>query len=137
MSFFSSLFAELAARRARLRAAFGDPAGTWIEFAFLSGIVMGVIAAVLMDEPRGWGPLIALIPGYLLLDLTRQQALARGANEEAVRKRQDRLVFALFAALALIGAAFCVYAMQQPRRLQVDQPSTGKQFDVDIVSPPS
>ncbi|HVY02353.1 MAG TPA: hypothetical protein VG983_01750 [Caulobacterales bacterium] len=133
--FVSSLFSELAARRARLRAAFGDRAASWIEFALIGGIAMGALAALLMHEPRGWAPLIALIPAYAGLDALRQRALGRGGDEGETRTRYDRIAFALCAGLALIGAAICAYALQKPRSLLEEPPTNQKNYDVDIVSP--
>ena len=134
-SFVSSFFSELGARRARLRAALGDRNASWIEFALIGGISMGAIAAVLMHEPRGWAPLAVIIPAYLLIDMLRQRALAKGADEGETRTRYDRIVFALFAAIALIGAAICAYALQKPRSILEEPPTNQRNYDVDIVSP--
>ena len=132
-AFLASLFSEFGARRERMRAAFGDRTTSLIEFMFLGGVVMGLIA-VWLGEPRGAAPLVALVAGYILLDVSRQRALSGGADEAVTRKRQDRLAFALFAALAALGAAFCVYAMRKQENWFTPPPPNEK-YDVDITSP--
>jgi hypothetical protein len=132
-AFLSSLFSEFAARRARLHAAFGDRTASLVEFLMFGGFVMGGLAAVL-GERRGLAPLAALIVGYTLLDLSRQRALAAGADEAVTRGRQDRLAFALVAALSAMGAAFCVYTTMKQDNSAIP-PQPGQKFDVDITSP--
>ena len=130
-SFFSSLGEEFMARRARMRAAFGDNNGTLFEFLLFAGIVAGLFAAVL-GQLRGLAPLIALIAGYLLLEFTRQNSLARGADEVQLRRRQDRLVFILFAAMAAFGAAFLFIALQPPPH-KFTHPPPGVPLNVDLA----
>ena len=132
-AFLTSMFSEFAARRARLHAAFGDRTASLVEFLVFGGFVMGGLAT-LLGERRGMGPLAALIVGYVLLDVSRQRALAAGADEAATRRRQDRLAFALVAALSAMGAAFCVYATLKQDSSAIP-PQPGQKFDVDITSP--
>ena len=131
MAFWSSFGDEFVARRERMRAAFGDRGGTLLEFALFSGVVAGAFAAVL-GEWRGLGPLIAVVAGYLLLDISRQRALAAGADETQVRRRHDRLVFALVAAMAALGAGFLVLAMRPPPH-HFTHPPPGVPLNVDIA----
>jgi hypothetical protein len=133
VAFLSSLGSEFAARRVRLREAFGDRGSSVAEFLFIGGISLGLFAAV-FGEWRGLAPLLALISGYVLLDVTRQRALSAGADETQTRKRQDRLVFALFAAMAVMGAAIFFFQQQEASR-RLDPPSPGEQFEVDILAP--
>ncbi len=130
MSFLASLGSEFVARRERLREALGDRNASILEFVFLAGIVMGGLAA-LFGELRGLAPLAALIVGYVLLDVTRQRALAAGADIVQTRKRQDRLILALFAAMAVMGAAMFFYQQQEASK-RLNPPSPGEQFEVDI-----
>jgi hypothetical protein len=133
MSFFASLGSEFGARRARMRAAFGDRTSSLIEFLFLGGFTCGVLAG-LMGEWRGYTPLAAVIFGYILLDASRQRALAAGVDEVMTRKRQDKLAFVLFAGLAALGYAFLVLE-QQDRATHLKPALPGEQFEVDIAPP--
>jgi len=84
-SFFSSLFAEMGARRRRLRAALGDRGQAISEFLVLSGLLTGSLGLFLrpwMPAAAPWGfwvPL-AFIGGYLLIEARRQAAAAAAAK---------------------------------------------------------
>src|SRR5262245_12793769 len=133
MSFLSAMGQEFVERRNRLRASFGDRNASLVEFALFGGVVAGVLAAVL-GQWRGVAPLIALLVGYTLLDASRQRALAQGADAGATRKRHDRLTFLLFAAMAAIGIAFLVMAMQPPPH-KFGPPPAGVPLNVDLSRP--
>lgn len=79
--FFSSLVAEMGARRKRQRAAFGDRGQALTEFLVLGGLVMGslgLLAGAWMPAAAPWGfalPFV-FVAGFLLIEARRQAALA-------------------------------------------------------------
>ncbi len=131
---FSSMFDELGAKRMRFRGLFGERTTSLIEFILFSGVVLGVFA-VFAGFWLGLAPLIALVGGYILLDVNRQNALAKGADEENLRKRQDRLALLLIASMAVLGAGIFVVSMQEPKETPIapeDIPPPSK-LDLEIV----
>lgn len=94
MGFFSAMFDELGVRRRRLRELMGDRGQSLFEFALLSAFTLGSVGLLV----RAWGattapwgfalPFVFLL-GYVAIDWRRQAALARGADEEATRKRYN------------------------------------------------
>src|SRR5690349_12003197 len=79
--FFSSLVAEMGARRRRQRQAFGDRGQSVIEFLVLSGLVMGSLGLLLGDwmpaaAPWGFALPFVFVAGFLLIEARRQAALA-------------------------------------------------------------
>lgn len=111
MSFLSSTFEELGARRKRLHVRFKPLVAGLIEFALLSGLVLSV-AAVFLGRWYGALPPLAFLIGYLLLEQRRQGALAAGQAEDTVRPRFDRLALAMTGALAALGLWVFAGAMQ-------------------------
>jgi hypothetical protein len=78
-NFFASLFAEMGARRKRLRAALGDRAQGFVEFLVLVCLVagsIGLFARPWMADAAPWGfalPLVFVL-GYLAIEARRQAA---------------------------------------------------------------
>src|SRR6185503_1733454 len=75
--FFASLFAEMGARRRRMRAAFGDRGQALVEFLVLGGLLLGSLGLFVregMADKAAWG--FALPPvfviGFLAIDARRQ-----------------------------------------------------------------
>ncbi len=117
--FLASLGSEFAARRLRLRKALGDGRASLFEYVILLGVILGVAAPGF--GPKGflgahYGPLlpILLIAGYVLIDMSRQRVLARGAEEAAVRAAFDRRVLWFCIAVAAIGYLTFVWALLAP-----------------------
>jgi hypothetical protein len=111
MGFFTAMFDELGVRRRRLRELMGDRGQSLFEFALLSAFVLGSAGLFV----RAWGPGLTpwgfalpfvFLLGYAGLDWRRQGDLARGADEEATRKRYNLAALAL----ALITAGLAVFA---------------------------
>jgi len=113
--FFSSLFAEMGARRRRMRQALGDRGQSLAEFLLLGGLALGSLGLFLrpwMAAAAPWGfalPLVFLI-GFFAIDWRRQGAIARGGEPEAVSRNHDWLVLLWSLACALSGAAAFVSA---------------------------
>lgn len=138
MSFFGSLAAEFAARRKRLHVWAGGRGAAPLEFALLAGLVLGASApAVVHDalDVAPWAPLPLLLAPilYLVLDVRRQGALAKGLEPEIVRSRYDRLIFMLLVLLALAGLGGFLWALLAPAQAPENPilPS-GRAFDATI-----
>lgn len=109
------MFSEYAARRRRMRNAFGDRAQGFFEFLILGGLLLGSLGLVVrewMPTAAPWGfavPVVFLI-GYLLIDSRRQASLARGDDPQKTTHSYDW--FALWWSLgcALLGVAAFVIA---------------------------
>lgn len=116
MSYWSSLFQELGARRTRLRKALGDRGQSLFEFALLSAFVMGSLGLYLrawMPSAAPWGfalPFV-FIAGYLALDVRRQ----RDGAENAERKHDlIALGWTLLCAALAIGTLFYAWQAEPP-----------------------
>jgi hypothetical protein len=114
--FFSSMFAEIGARRRRLRAALGDRGQGIAEFLVLAGLGVGSLGLFVREWMPGaapWGfaiPFLFLI-GYFLIDYRRQAALARdGADTAKVGASYDWIALLWSFGCALAGAAAFVIA---------------------------
>ena len=114
-TFLSSLFAEMAARRRRLRDAFGDRGQGLVDFLILAGLAVGSLGLFVrpwMPAAAPWGfalPVLFAV-GYLLIDARRQAALARGAAPESASARYDWGIITWSLGCALLGAAAFVIA---------------------------
>ena len=113
--FFSSMFAEMGARRQRLRAAFGDRGQGLVEFLFLTGLMSGSLGLLMRpwmaaSAPWGFAIPVVFLAGYLALEAHRQRALAKGGDSEKLAAGFDWLVFLWALASALAGAAAFVIA---------------------------
>jgi hypothetical protein len=114
--FLSSLFAELGARRRRLRASLGDRGQALVEFLILGGLALGSLGLFVrpwMPAATPWGfwlPLVFVI-GYILIDARRQAALARGPEiAEKIGGGYDWMALLWSFGCALLGAAAFVIA---------------------------
>lgn len=114
-NFLASLFAEMGARRKRLRAALGDRGQALVEFLVLGGLFVGSLGLFVrawMPAAAPWGlwlPLVFLI-GYALIDLRRQASLARAFDAEKTRINYDWIALLWSFGCALAGAAAFVIA---------------------------
>jgi hypothetical protein len=114
-AFLSSMFAEMGARRRRLRAWFGDRGQALTEFLVLGGLAVGSLGLFVrpwMPAAAPWGfwlPPIFLA-GYLLIEARRQAALARGGEPERLSSGYDWVALLWSFACALAGAAAFVIA---------------------------
>lgn len=117
--FLVALGSEFAARRGRLRKALGDGRASLLEYVILLGVILGIASPGF--GPKGflgaqYGPLlpVLLIAGYVLIDLSRQRVVARGAAEDAVRAAFDRRALWFCLAVAAIGYLTFVWALLAP-----------------------
>jgi hypothetical protein len=131
---FNAALEEFLARRQRMQKHFKPFFGGVLEFAFFSGLVLGVLAAFL---GRWYGalPFLAFLIGYGLLEKRRQAALAAGQGEEIVRRQYDRLSFAMTAALAILGLWVFAGAMRaKDAEGWVDRAPPPKTINLDLVT---
>jgi len=78
--FFPSLFAEMGARRRRLRASLGDRGQGIVEFLVLGGLFLGSLGLFVRDwmpaaAPWGFALPFVFVVGYVLIDARRQIAV--------------------------------------------------------------
>jgi hypothetical protein len=119
--FLSSMFAEMGARRRRLRASLGDRGQGIAEFLVLAGLGVGSLGLFVRDWMPGaapWGfavPAVFLI-GYGLIEYRRQAANARdGADAAKVSASYDWIALLWSLGCALAGAAaFAIAWSAQP-----------------------
>lgn len=109
--FFSALFAEMGARRRRLRVALGDRGSSIAEFLVLGGLMLGSLGLFVrawMPAAAPWGfavPVVFVI-GFFLIDARRQGANAvEGADAAKVSASNDWIVLLWSLGCALAGAA--------------------------------
>lgn len=114
--FFSSMFAEIGARRRRLRASLGDRGQAIAEFLVMGGLLVGSLGLFVrawMPSAAPWGfalPFIFLI-GYGYIDFRRQTASARdSADPEKISASYDWIALLWSFGCALAGAAAFVIA---------------------------
>lgn len=118
--FFSSLFAEMGARRRRLRSAFGDRGQALVEFLLLGGLAIGSVGLYVrpwMPAAASWGfwlPFVFVI-GFLLIETRRQGELRAGGEADRVASLHDWAALLWSFACALGGvAAFVIAWNAQP-----------------------
>ncbi len=86
--FFTSMFAEMGARRRRLRAALGDRGQAIVEFLVLGGLAIGSLGLFVREwmpaaAPWGfWLPPIFVI-GFLLIEARSRTTTARQSNRRS------------------------------------------------------
>src|SRR5262245_9519464 len=92
--FFSSMYAEIAARRRRLRDSLGDRGQGLVEFLVLGGLLVGSVGLFLRPNmaaaaPWGFALPFAFLLGYVLIEVRRQSEAARVEDGEAMRRKYD------------------------------------------------
>ena len=119
--FFPSMFAEMGARRRRLRDALGDRGQGIVEFLVLAGLFLGSLGLFVRDwmpdaAPWGFAVPLVFVAGYVLIEVRRQYALrAAGADATVVARRYDNFVGLWCFGCALLGAAaFAIAWSAQP-----------------------
>jgi hypothetical protein len=140
--FLSSLFAEMGARRRRLRAGLGDRGQGIVEFLVLGGLMLGSLGLFVRDwmpAAAPWGfalPFIFAI-GFLLIDGRRQAELARTQAPERVNASYDWIVLLWSFGCALAGAAAFVIAWSaEPAPVQQEEIWTPPESSVSVeISP--
>ena len=113
--FWPSLFAEMGARRRRMRATFGDRGQALVEFLVLGGLMIGSLGLFLregMIRTAPWGfalPLVFVI-GFFIIDARRQAEFKTGADEAKTSSRYDWIALLWSFGCALLGVAAFVLA---------------------------
>jgi hypothetical protein len=134
VTFFSDMFEELAERRRRLHKAVRAFTAGLLEFAFIGGLFVSLLA-IPLGSLLGALPPIGFVIGYWLLERRRQIALKAGADEAALRKAGDRQALILAAAMAIAG--FYVFgqamAAKEKEGWVAPEPPPPKVYDLEIV----
>lgn len=113
--FFPNLFAEMGARRKRLRDAFGDRGQALVEFLVLGGLLIGSVGLYVrpwMPAAAPWGfalPALFLL-GYVAIEVRRQWVLRDSGDSDKIKSAHDWATFLWALACALAGAAAFVLA---------------------------
>ncbi|MBL8538351.1 MAG: hypothetical protein JNM59_13170 [Hyphomonadaceae bacterium] len=119
-SFFEAMFAEMGARRRRMRAGLGDRGQGIAEFLLLGGLMVGSLGLLVrpwMPSAAPWGFAVPLLflAGYALIEARRQASNARGGDPESVSRTYDWITLGWSFACALLGvAAFVIAWSAQP-----------------------
>jgi hypothetical protein len=135
--FVSNMFAEIGARRRRLRAGIGDRAQGFVEFLVLAGLGVGSLGLFVREwmpsaAPWGFALPFVFLTGYVLIDARRQATLARGADEAKAAASYDWVTLGWAFACALAGAAAFVIAWTaQPHEEEIWTPPESS-VSVDI-----
>lgn len=114
--FLSSMFAEMGARRRRLREMLGDRGQGFAEFLVLGGVLAGALGLLIgpwMPAAAPWGFAIpfVFVAGFVLIEARRQGQLRQGADAETLASGYDWAVFLWSFGCALAGAAAFVIAL--------------------------
>lgn len=109
------MFAELGARRRRLRASLGDRGQAIVEFLVLGGLVIGSLGLFLRPwmpavAPWGFALPVVFIVGFFLIEARRQASIARGHHAEKTNASYDWFALLWSFGCALAGAAAFVIA---------------------------
>lgn len=140
--FFSSLFAEMGARRRRLRAALGERGQALVEFLVLGGLMIGSLGLLVRDwmpAAAPWGfalPAVFMI-GYVLIEFRRQSQLAIAQAPERMNASYDWITLGWSFGCALAGAAAFVIAWSaEPPPVQDEEIWTPPESSVSVeISP--
>lgn len=122
------MFAEMGARRRRLRAALGDRGQALVEFLVLAGLMLGSLGLFVREwmpaaAPWGFALPFVFLAGYVLIEFRRQAAVTRaGAGAESVSRSYDWTALLWSFACALAGAAaFAVaWSAEPPEPAEVE-----------------
>ena len=141
--YFSSMFAEIAARRRRLRKSFGPNGQALAEFLLLGGLALGSAGLFLqpwMVDAAPWGLALPVVflAGYALIEARRQAAERRGAEAEKVAVAYDwmALLWGLFCALAGAAAFVIAWTGEPPAPVQPEgwlPPANVVDSDIQVV----
>ncbi len=118
--FLPRMMAEMGARRRRLRESLGEYGQALAEFLVLGGLLVGSLGLLLMPWMPGAAPWGFTLPfvfvgGALWLEKRRQDALAKGAEAEAIAPAHDWATFLLAIGCAVAGlAAFLIAYGAEP-----------------------
>ena len=137
--FFASMFAEMGARRRRLRSAFGDRGQALLEFLVLGGLLVGSLGLFVregMIRTAPWGfalPLVFVI-GFLAIDARRQAQLKANADEAKTSTRTDwiALLWSFGCALLAVAAFVLAWTAQTHVAPQQEWQPPREAVDVDI-----
>lgn len=140
--FLSAMFAEMGARRRRLRGALGDRGQGLAEFLVFGGLATGSLGLFLKPWMAGtapWGfalPLVFLA-GYLLIEARRQGEVRAGGASERMAARYDWQALLWSFGCALLGvAAFVIAYGAEPETDQAPQGWTPPESAVSVdISP--
>jgi hypothetical protein len=113
--FISAMFAELGARRRRLRASLGDRGQAIVEFLVLGGLALGSLGLFLRPwmpavAPWGFALPVVFIVGFFLIEARRQASIARGQDVAKTNASYDWFALLWSFGCALAGAAAFVIA---------------------------
>jgi hypothetical protein len=137
--FLGSMFAEMGARRRRMRAAFGDRGQALVEFLVLGGLAVGSLGLFVregMARSAPWGfalPLIFVI-GFAAIEMRRQAEFKAGGDAAQLAGRYDWIVLLWSFGCALLGVAAFVLAWTAHPHVapQQDWQPPRETVDVDI-----
>lgn len=138
--FFASLFAEMGARRRRMRAAFGDRGQALVEFLVLGGLLLGSLGLFVregMIDKAPWGlalPVVFVI-GFFAIDARRQAQNKALAEDAKMSTRYDWIVllWSFSCALLGVGAFMLAWTGQAHVAPQQDWRPPREAVDVDIA----
>jgi hypothetical protein len=142
--FLPRMMAEMGARRRRLRESLGEYGQALAEFAVMGGLLLGSLGLFLFDwgpgaAPWGFALPFVFVGGIFWIEKRRQDAIAKGAEPEAIAAAHDWAIFLLAIGCAVAGfAAFLIAygaAPAPPPNPNDWQPPSGA-VDTDVGSPP-
>ncbi|MBN8606202.1 MAG: hypothetical protein J0L81_04730 [Caulobacterales bacterium] len=133
-AFFAAMFAEMGARRRRLRASLGDRGQALVEFLVLGGLALGSLGLLLRPwmagvSPWGFAIPVVFVIGFFLIDARRQAQLGQAEDAAKVNGGYDWVALLWSFGCALAGAAAFVIAFTS------EPPSTAP--EEDWAPPPS
>src|SRR5262245_2767317 len=137
--FFASMFAEMGARRRRMRASFGDRGQALVEFLVLGGLAVGSVGLFVREgmiraAPWGFALPVVFVIGFAAIDARRQAQLKTNGDETKTGAQYDWIVLLWSFSCALLGvAAFVLAWTAQPHVApQEDWQPPRSAVDVDI-----
>lgn len=134
------MFAEMGARRRRMRNAFGDRGQALVEFLVLGGLLLGSLGLVVREgmirtAPWGLAVPLAFVIGFFAIDARRQAQLKASADEGKISSRYDWIALLWSFGCALLGvAAFVLAWTAQPHVAAHEEWQPPREaVDVDIA----